>query len=59
MILRVMAVGLAGLTVECAATFAAGAGVAVLACAAKRRAEARAAWPREDEAPPAPAPEDA
>lgn len=55
MILRVMALGLAGLAVAGAATIAAGAGVAVLACAAKRRAEARTAWPAEDagEAPSA------
>jgi hypothetical protein len=55
MILRVLAVGLAGLTVAGAATLAAGAGLAVLACAAKRRADARTAWPAEelDEVPPA------
>jgi hypothetical protein len=55
MILRIVAVGLAGLTVAGAATLVAGASLAALACAAKRRAEARTAWPAEepDEAPPA------
>jgi hypothetical protein len=54
MILRVMALGFAGLAVAGAATVAAGAGVAMLACAAKRRAEARTAWPADEagETPP-------
>ncbi|NMJ41702.1 hypothetical protein GWK16_10650 [Roseomonas sp. JC162] len=55
MILRIVAVGLAGLTVAGAATLVAGAGLAAVACAARRRAEARTAWPAEDldEVPPA------
>ena len=48
MILRVVAVGLAGLAVTGAATLVAGASLAALAYAAKRRAEARTAWPAEE-----------
>lgn len=55
MILRIVAIGMAGAAIAGAATVAAGAGLAVLACAAKRRAEARTAWPDEepDDVPPA------
>lgn len=58
---RVIGVGILGVAVAgmAAVTAAAlgGAGLAVLACAAKRRAEARTAWPKEEDVPPAPAEE--
>jgi len=61
MILRVIGAGLLAKAAFTAAAVGAlavgGAGVALLACAAKKRAEARAAWPAEDDVPPAPAEE--
>jgi hypothetical protein len=50
MILRLAMAGMAGAALAGAAV-ATGLGVAALACAAKRRAEARAAWPEESAAP--------
>ncbi|MBP0464670.1 hypothetical protein J5Y09_12190 [Roseomonas sp. PWR1] len=52
MFIRAMAVGMVGAALAGTALVATGAGIALLACAAKRRAEARAAWP--EEAPPPP-----
>lgn len=61
MILRVIGAGILGTAVATAAAMTAvavgGTGLALLACAAKRRAAARAAWPEERDAPPAPAEE--
>ncbi|MEO3470654.1 hypothetical protein AAFN86_02225 [Roseomonas sp. CAU 1739] len=60
MFLRMMGVGLAGIAVVTATAAVAGAavaGVAVLACAARRRAKADSAWPREAAATPTPAEE--
>jgi hypothetical protein len=57
MFIRAIAVGIAGATLAGTALVATGAGLALLACAAKRRAEARAAWP-EDAPPPPPGDEE-
>ncbi|MBB5689163.1 hypothetical protein GXW77_04170 [Roseomonas alkaliterrae] len=51
MILRLAMAGMAGAALAGAAAVATGLGVAALACAVKRRAEARAAWPEESAAP--------
>ncbi len=55
MILRIIGTGLLlKAAIGVMAVEATGAGAVLLACAAKRRAEARAAWPSEEkDAPPA------
>ncbi|HWT10720.1 MAG TPA: hypothetical protein VN329_16245 [Roseomonas sp.] len=58
MLLRIAGLGLAGMALVTATAALAGAtvaGAAVVACAARRRAKDKAAWP--DEPPPAPAEE--